>query len=48
MKRWEHKTVVGHMAKQELNELGMDGWELAGVRTTSQGHPVFYFKRELV
>jgi hypothetical protein len=47
--RWEYKVVtVGErerpLSDQELNTLGKDGWELAGV--VNAGSEVrFYFKR---
>ncbi len=48
--KWEYKQLVRNLAQgaaptaEELNVLGADGWELAGVFTDS---PVvyFYFKR---
>ena len=48
--RWEYKEVVrevtgGLPAEAELNTLGAQHWELAGIVTTgTQVH--FYFKRE--
>ena len=49
--RWEYKEVVrelgseGLLTEAELNVLGADGWELAGVTNESQ-RAHFYFKRE--
>ena len=47
---WEYKLLTRNLAKEEapseeeLNTLGQDGWELAGIVTD---HPIvrFYFKR---
>ena len=51
--RWEYKEVVrdleteGLPTEGDLNALGSEHWELAGV--ASQGHLVhFYFKRERI
>jgi hypothetical protein len=51
--RWEYKEVVRHLAtqglpsEQELNTLGDQHWELAGIfREGDRAH--FYFKRERV
>ena len=47
---WEYKIVVknaaaeGLLSEQELNALGVSGWELAGVVTLA-GNVQFYFKR---
>jgi len=47
---WEYKQLVCNLAKEnapgedELNALGADGWELAGVFTDSP-FVYFYFKR---
>jgi hypothetical protein len=48
--RWEYKVVVRHieekalLSEDELNALGVDGWELAGAATLPQ-QVQFYFKR---
>lgn len=48
--RWEYKEVVrsmneqGPLAESELNALGDEHWELAGVATTGASVH-FYFKR---
>ena len=49
--RWEYKEVVRSLetealpTEQELDQLGADGWELAGV--ANEGRRVhLYFKRE--
>ena len=48
--RWEYKEVVrslseqGPLAESELNALGDEHWELAGVVTTGE-RMHFYFKR---
>jgi hypothetical protein len=47
---WEHKLLTRNLAKEEapneeeLNRIGKEGWELAGIVTD---HPFvyFYFKR---
>jgi hypothetical protein len=47
---WEYKQLVRNLAKEkapsedELNALGADGWELAGIFTDSP-FVYFYFKR---
>ncbi len=47
---WEYKQVVRNLAKEvaptdaELNALGADGWELAGIFTDSP-FGYFYLKR---
>ena len=48
--RWQYKcltraTDAPDMEEAELNSLGQDGWELAGVVASPQGTR-FYFKRE--
>lgn len=48
---WEYKQIIRNLAQEkapaeaELNSLGADGWELAGIFTDS---PLvyFYFKRQ--
>jgi hypothetical protein len=49
--RWEYRTVVRNLEVEalpddsDLDALGVDGWELAGVaHESSRVH--FYFKRE--
>lgn len=47
---WEHKRLVRNLAKEdapteeELNAIGADGWELAGIFSDSP-FVYFYFKR---
>ena len=47
---WEYKQLIRNLAKEEaptaaeLNTLGEEGWELAGV-TTDAPFAYFYFKR---
>jgi hypothetical protein len=47
---WEYKQIIRNLAKEqaltegELNALGSDGWELAGVFNDSP-FVYFYFKR---
>jgi hypothetical protein len=48
--RWEYKTVVRKggeelLSESELNALGAEHWELAGVASTG-AQVTFYFKRE--
>lgn len=49
--RWEYKDVVreleteGLLGEEDLNALGSEHWELAGVAEAS-GRVHFYFKRE--
>jgi hypothetical protein len=46
MQKWEYKLVTGWLTQDELEFLGMDGWELV---TTVVGmgnrNMAFYFKR---
>jgi hypothetical protein len=48
--RWEYKTVGRDLSAEvvigeaELNALGAEGWELAGI-LTHEGKASFYFKR---
>jgi hypothetical protein len=48
--QWEYKQLVRNLSKEEaptaaeLNTLGKEGWELAGV-TTDSPFAYFYFKR---
>ena len=43
--QWEYKVIVqGAISEGELNALGADGWELAGV-TSLRDTLQFYFKR---
>ena len=47
---WEYKTVIRRAgqeqlpSEQELNALGKEGWELAGVASPPE-RVIFYFKR---
>ena len=47
---WEYKTVIRNasqeqlLSEQELNRLGGEGWELAGVASQPE-RVIFYFKR---
>ena len=46
MDRWEYKYVIGTPHMDELNQLGEQGWELAGVINsvsgrTGQGGPAY-------
>lgn len=42
--KWEYKIVEGKPDLKRLNELGEEGWELAGV-LDSAGIVLVYFKR---
>lgn len=48
--KWEYKVATrqlpsgAHADENELNELGQDGWELAGI-VHENSHTHFYFKR---
>ena len=43
--RWEYKVVAqSAVAEEELNALGLDGWELVGIVALPE-RTQFYFKR---
>ena len=43
--RWEYRLIIqSSMSEEELNALGAEGWELAGV-VASPEKTQFYFKR---
>jgi hypothetical protein len=44
---WEYKQVAGERppTDAELNDLGREGWELAGI-LVRDAQVIFYFKRE--
>jgi hypothetical protein len=47
--QWEYKELqktAGEITVEEFNHLGLDGWEMCGVRQRGQGVSYFYFKRE--
>jgi hypothetical protein len=52
--RWEYKEVVRNLenevlpTERELDALGAEGWELAGVANEGQQQVHLYFKRERV
>ncbi|OFW61535.1 MAG: hypothetical protein A2133_12750 [Actinobacteria bacterium RBG_16_64_13] len=52
--RWEYRvlSVPDHLVhtptEEVLNELGGEGWELAGIDTSLADHPRYVFKRQLV
>ncbi len=54
MTRWEYRVLspTDHLVhaptKEVLNELGSEGWELAGIDTSFAEHPRYVFKRQLV
>ena len=35
--KWEYKVTTGEVDEQEMNKLGDDGWELAGVQGLVSG-----------
>ena len=47
MQKWEYRIeyLRGPNILDELNALGADGWELAGVVQTSKTKLAYYFKR---
>ncbi len=53
MPLWEYKVVsvidhlIGDPAEQVLNQLGAEGWELAGIDTTFPAFPRYVFKRPI-
>jgi hypothetical protein len=52
MKKWEYELAV-NCETEELNEYGLEGWELVAVAVEfveakdNFPKPVFYFKREI-
>jgi hypothetical protein len=42
--QWEYRIVANAMTEDELNALGAEGWELAGVAVLPD-KAQFYFKR---
>ena len=50
--QWEYRRIArsareqGPLSEQELNALGVEGWELAGIASLP-GETYFYFKRPL-
>ena len=54
MPRWEYRVLsptdhaLRTATEEVLNELGGEGWELAGIDTSLAGHPRYVLKRQLV
>ena len=49
MTKWEYNAVITHhpITKEELNELGEEGWELVDMlRNVREGYFLNYVKRE--
>lgn len=44
-KKWEYLSKI-NINKDELNELGINGWELISVNEPRSFTEIFYFKRE--
>ena len=59
MKKFEYKKITGNLEEEDLNELGLEGWELVSHTTTqytkygekikdcNYGH-IYFFKREII
>jgi hypothetical protein len=49
MTKWEYKRVEGHgFPDEELNDLGLQGWEIVATISGSDDYPDFYIlKREI-
>jgi hypothetical protein len=41
---WEYKSAIG-LSDQQMNALGMEGWEMVGFSVDDNGNKFMYFKR---
>mgnify|MGYP001765864565 CR=1 FL=1 len=47
MQKWEYRTQF-NVDTNQIQSLGMQGWELCGIVSTNSYDNLFYFKRPLV
>lgn len=48
MDKWEYKTISANLLQDsELNKLGQQGWEMAGMSDSSNGSRIAVMKRKL-
>lgn len=48
MDKWEYKTITANLLQDsELNKLGQQGWEMAGMSDSSNGSRIAVMKRKL-
>lgn len=48
MDRWEYKTISANLLQDsELNKLGQQGWEMAGMSDSSNGSRIAVMKRKI-
>jgi len=48
MRRWEYAKLFGMVSNSEMNALGIEGWELVAVTTSSEARSTHHFKKELI
>ena len=42
---WEYKVTPAYLTEDQMNKLGAEGWELAGVLAPNIDNTTLYFKR---
>lgn len=48
MDKWEYKTITANLLQDsELNKLGQQGWEMAGMSDSSNGSRIAVMKRKI-
>lgn len=48
MDKWEYKTISANLLQDsELNKLGQQGWEMAGMSDSSNGFRIAVMKRKI-
>lgn len=48
MDKWEYKTVSANLLQDsELNKLGQQGWEMAGMSDSANGSRIAVMKRKI-
>lgn len=48
MDKWEYKTISANLLQDsELNKLGQQGWEMAGMSDSSNGSRIAVMKRKI-
>ena len=46
--QWEYKIIYRELDGNQLNELGLDEWELCGVKEVSNSHEYFFKRRRRI